>query len=180
VAEPLPEKGLPQMPLSLNASGTVFDGPSAFYFWQSDEFLTKRKLLEPHEAEAMAARLLNWRDRGNLYSGGGASIKWSHHQSHGPKSLADWKKFWDDSDSKSSEGKVRYRGGNLVAKLATAPETLTPEDFRLGRDSAGYRAGKDGKDLGADVDLVGPGAAYERWKKTTDYQQWLKDTGQKK
>src|SRR6185369_7933420 len=43
---------------------------------------------------------------------------------------------------------------------------------------AGYRAGKDGKDLGADVDLVGPGAAYERWKKTPAYQQWLKDTGQ--
>src|SRR5262249_48046979 len=41
-----------------------------------------------------------------------------------------------------------------------------------------YRAGKDGKDLGADVDLVGPGAAYERWKKRPEYQQWLKDTGQ--
>jgi len=27
-------------------------------------------------------------------------------------------------------------------------------------------------------DLVGPGAAYERWKKTLEYQQWLKDTGQ--
>ena len=38
----------------------------------------------------------------------------------------------------------------------------------------------DGKDLGADVDLVGPGAAYERWKKTLEYQQWLKDTGQVK
>jgi hypothetical protein len=44
-------------------------------------------------------------------------------------------------------------------------------------DSAGYRAGKD---LGADVDLVGPGPAYERWKKTPDYQQWLKDTKQVK
>ena len=38
--------------------------------------------------------------------------------------------------------------------------------------------GKDGKNLGADVDLVGPGPAYERWKKTPEYQQWLKDTGQ--
>jgi hypothetical protein len=44
----------------------------------------------------------------------------------------------------------------------------------------GYRAGKDGKDLGADVDLVGPGAAYKRWKKTPEYQQWLRDTGQVK
>ena len=57
---------------------------------------------------------------------------------------------------------------------------ITPDDFRLRADSAGYRAGKDGKDLGADVDLVGPGPAYERWKKTPEYQQWLKDTKQMK
>src|SRR5262249_56577324 len=31
---------------------------------------------------------------------------------------------------------------------------------------------------GADVDLVGPGKAYERWKQTPAYQQWLKDTKQ--
>jgi hypothetical protein len=24
-----------------------------------------------------------------------------------------------------------------------------------------------------DVDLVGPGPAYERWKKTPEYQRWL-------
>jgi hypothetical protein len=33
-----------------------------------------------------------------------------------------------------------------------------------------------GKDLGADVDLVGPGEAYERWHKTPAYQDWLKQT----
>ena len=75
---------------------------------------------------------------------------------------------------------VRYQGGDLRAKLLASPEKLTPEDFRLRPDSAGYRAGKDGKDLGADVDLVGPGKAYERWKKTPEYQQWLKETGQAK
>jgi hypothetical protein len=57
-------------------------------------------------------------------------------------------------------------------------EKVTPEDFRLRADSAGYQAGEDGKDLGADVDLVGPGQAYERWKQTPEYQQWLKETGQ--
>jgi hypothetical protein len=58
------------------------------------------------------------------------------------------------------------------------PEKIIPNDFRLRPDSAGYRAGPDGKDLGADVDLVGPGEAYERWKKTPEYQEWLKETGQ--
>jgi hypothetical protein len=62
----------------------------------------------------------------------------------------------------------------------TAAETVTPNHFRLRPDSAGFRAGKDGKDLGPDIDLVGPGPAYERWKKTPEYQQWLKETGQQK
>ena len=72
---------------------------------------------------------------------------------------------------------MHYHGGNLASKLEMAPQKITPEDFRLRPDSAGYRAGADGKDLGADVDLVGPGPAYERWKRTPEYQSWLKETG---
>src|SRR5262249_35552135 len=75
-------------------------------------------------------------------------------------------------------GRVRYQGGEPLAKLALPAGRMTPEEFRLSADSAGSRAGKDGKDLGADVDLVGPGKAYERWKKTPEHQQWLKDSGQ--
>ena len=52
----------------------------------------------------------------------------------------------------------------------------SPEDFRLRPDSAGYRAGPNGEDLGVDVDLVGPGEAYQRWKETPDYQQWREET----
>src|SRR5262249_24356462 len=96
----------------------------------------------------------------------------------GPKSLAEWSRFWGTEGADLLEGRVRYQGGELVGKLEATPEKLTPDDVRLRPDSPGYRAGKDGKDLGADVDLVGPGPAYERWKKTPEYQQWLKDTGQ--
>ena len=45
---------------------------------------------------------------------------------------------------------------------------------------AGRGIGSDGKDPGADMDLVGPGPAYERWKQTPDYQVWLEVTGQTK
>src|SRR5262249_22236447 len=65
-------------------------------------------------------------------------------------------------------------------QVFVSPESITADDFRLRPDSPGYQAGKDKKDLGADVDLVGPGAAYERWKKTPEYRQWLKETGQLK
>ena len=97
---------------------------------------------------------------------------------HGPKDLKGWSEFWGDKAADARQGPVRYQGGSLLTKLEVTPEALTAQDFRLRPDSAGYRAGKDGKDLGADVDLVGPGPGYERWKKTPDYQQWLKDTGQ--
>ena len=36
----------------------------------------------------------------------------------------------------------------------------------------GKGKGKDGKDLGADVDRVGPGKPYEEWKKTPEYKEW--------
>jgi hypothetical protein len=39
-------------------------------------------------------------------------------------------------------------------------------------------AGKDGKDLGADVDRAGPGKAYELWKQTPEYQEWLRKTAE--
>jgi hypothetical protein len=76
------------------------------------------------------------------------------------------------------QGQIRFQGGAPLSRLERAPDELTPDDFRLIEGSAGYRAGPDGKDLGADVDLVGPGTAYERWKQSPDYQRWLEDTNQ--
>ena len=96
----------------------------------------------------------------------------------GCQTFADWQRLWKTGDSGSAEGVIRFEGGDVRARMEASPDRMTAADFRLRPDSAGYRAGKDGKDLGADVDLVGPGPAYERWKKTPEYQQWLKDTGQ--
>jgi hypothetical protein len=94
--------------------------------------------------------------------------------------LQDWTQFWGTDEAGSFEGRIRFQGGSLRSRLTVAPGQITPDDFRLRPDSAGYRAGPDGKDLGADIDFVGPGDAYERWKKTPEYQQWLKVTGQLK
>jgi hypothetical protein len=133
-------------------------------------------------AGALFRRVVAWKSRDNLYPRDCDFLRLSQSDKllpyEGPRSLQSWRKFWDSPEPGSVEGPVRYQGGNLVARLAEDPERLTPADFRLRPDSAGYRAGKDGKDIGADVDLVGPGPAYDRWKKTPDYQQWLKETGQ--
>ncbi len=94
------------------------------------------------------------------------------------QTLADWKEFWSSEEEECLQEKAQFTGGNVVAKALNNPHAIRPEDLRLRPDSPGYRAGPDGKDLGADIDLVGPRPAYERWKKTPEYQQWLKDTGQ--
>ena len=142
----------------------------------------QRHLFRLPRPRPYSCALLDWQGRGNLY--GDHLLAWcvgsKRIPPHGPQSLADWKQFWKSSETGSLQGRVRYQGGDLLSRVAATPETITPEDFRLRPDSAGYRAGKDGKDLGADVDLVGPGPAYERWKKTPEYQQWLKDTKQVK
>jgi hypothetical protein len=86
----------------------------------------------------------------------------------------EWKQRWGGKDRNVREGKVRYQGGDLLTRAKGVPLNLNAEEFRLADGSPGKGAGPDGKDLGADVDLVGPGAAYERWKKTPAYQQWQK------
>ncbi|HEY1377152.1 MAG TPA: hypothetical protein VGF55_10185, partial [Gemmataceae bacterium] len=94
--------------------------------------------------------------------------------------LPAWKDFWGIEKLSSIRGLARFHGGDLVTKAKFTPALLTPDDFRLRVDSPGYRAGEGGKDVGADVDLVGPGAAYERWKKTSAYEQWRQETGHTK
>ncbi|HWY86635.1 MAG TPA: protein kinase [Gemmataceae bacterium] len=59
-------------------------------------------------------------------------------------------------------GTFRFSGGNLFNRVATEVENLRPGDFRLEQGSPGKGAGL--KDAGADVDFVGPGAAYDRWR----------------
>src|SRR5262249_1202376 len=143
------------------------------------------KLFPPRDAEWLLRQLVGWQGQRNLYALSGPFLqlgtKAKGLDPASPiKTLAHWREFWGSAEAGSAEGRVRYQGGDVLSKLRHTPEELTPEDFRLRPDSGGYRAGDGGKDLGADVDLVGPGPAYERWKRTPDYQQWLKETGQDK
>jgi serine/threonine protein kinase len=139
------------------------------------------KDLEPsfENVARISKELLRWRERSNVYGLKVGRFLWLHPQDHRLlKDLAEWNRVWALKDTSSVQAPVNLRG-NPRHQVFVSPESVTADDFRLREDSAGYRAGPDGKDLGADVDLVGPGAAYERWKKTPEYQEWLKETGQK-
>jgi hypothetical protein len=92
------------------------------------------------------------------------------------QSLDEWRRFWETAEADSLVGRVRYQGGDLRMRATASPEKLTPPNFRLQPGSLGQGSGEGKRDLGADVDLVGPGDAYERWKKTPEYRRWQDET----
>jgi hypothetical protein len=182
----LPDEDEPVPPIHLDLAGNVF-GLDSTLALTGAMVLRQANLAEPlspAEVEAVLPRLLRLDEQRNLYSTDVRMLEMGliTEPLPGARSLklADWQRLWNQENTGSLEGDIRFAGGNLIERARTAPELLTAADYRLHPDSAGYRAGPDGKDLGADIDLVGPGAAYERWKKTPAYQEWLKETGQVK
>jgi hypothetical protein len=157
--------------IAFQSTGNVFGGPR----------LLAVSGIEPSRTMAALPQRLTWQEVDSLYpnqvllTAQSGSLQ-AASLIQGEKALEEWRRLWKLPDGQVIVGVPGFRG-DIRSKLAAAPAEITPEDFRLHADSPGYRAGKDGKDLGADVDLVGPGPAYERWKKTPEYQQWLKDTG---
>jgi hypothetical protein len=88
-----------------------------------------------------------------------------------PETLKEWLQFWGLKKTGSIQiSPLRFKNYDPISGKGG----LTPDDYRLVPGSPGQGAGKDGKDIGADVDLVGPGAAYERWRQTPAYQEWCK------
>jgi hypothetical protein len=137
------------------------------------------KPLAALEFEDQLRRLLTFHDEQNLYAvQPGGEFVWLELTKGGGtrgslKTLAEWEQFWDLKNTGSIQGQVRFKK-DIPRNYKGDP---IQDDFRLADDSPGKGVGKGGKDLGADVDLVGPGAAYERFRKTPEYQQWLKDLG---
>jgi hypothetical protein len=145
------------------------------------------KPLPAAEIEALLRRLVAWKDENNLYPQSGKDLlklTFNHDQpipqARPRKSLTDWNEFWELTGTGSRQGRIQYKDTDLWTTMTRTPDQVSPEDFRLVPGSPGHGQGPKGRDFGADVDLIGPGPAYERWKKTPEYQQWLKDTEQVK
>jgi hypothetical protein len=90
------------------------------------------------------------------------------------KSVAAWEHFWGLKETGNIQAKVRFKNSEAL----TQKEGLTAADFRLVTGSPGQGVLPGGKDVGADVDLVGPGPAYERWRQAPEYQEWQKKTAE--
>jgi hypothetical protein len=184
-----PKSGEPARLVHFEVTGNLFGTTQLLGAAVSRPFQEQDNPLRNATPSEALSRLVRWSGSNNVHDRKGTDpqgglIWWGTPSGAEPvagvNDLPTWRKFWGSTETGSIEGQIRYQGGDLAARATNGAEKLTPADFRLRPDSAGYRAGRDGKDLGADVDLVGPGPAYERWKKTPEYQQWLKDTNQVK
>src|SRR5262249_42271383 len=79
----------------------------------------------------------------------------------------EWRKFWNPANSDSAVRPIEFRKD--IAWGVSASGSLSSEEFRIVTSDPAE------KNLGADVDLVGPGPAYERFKKMPEYQQLQSD-----
>lgn len=83
-------------------------------------------------------RITKWSGKGNLYRVGHRSWLTEGHK-RGAIGLADWKRYWNSD----------------VDSVEADPVDYDPQQWRLLPSSPGYQAGRDGKDLGADVSRIG-------------------------
>jgi len=176
-------------PYDVKVTENVFNSGYFFGFFQDfPRYVPEVKALPADQAEALLPRLVAWRGQRNVYSRGisllGLGAVGESHQAEtlqptrARTTLADWQQLWGRAETDSLQGRVVFQGGDVAIKADTALDQVVPAVFQLHSDSVGKSAGEGGHDLGADVDYVGPGAAYQRWKTTPAYQEWLRAIGQ--
>jgi hypothetical protein len=170
-------------PIELTLSGNILCAYDVIFELGQTRSPRLSKSLSNTEARALLPHLVGWEGSKNLYdiSGDGCflSLKKEGEVISAERaigSMADWSRYWASPEAESLQGQVRLRGGGVWARLTDHPSSLSLEDFRLLPDSPGHKAGDGARDLGANVDLVGPGAAYERWKLTPEYHEWKRST----
>jgi len=172
-----------EIPLRVHACRNVFAVDQVviqFLFARRD---TPTARLGGEEAEKLMRKVVTWSEEENAYPENATFVKFLaagtpfvEIPATGPaQSLDQWHGFWGLMDTGCVQGRIQFARADAV--LPTIPAKIDLSDFQLTPESAGYKAGPDERDLGPDLSIVGPGAAYERWKQSPDYQQWLRDSG---
>ena len=158
------------------ATGNVFQSRSYFAvgeLWGGDQ---------PFRPEALAnwyREHFDWEAHDNLFAIDGDFLAISNADGGKKpyaacKTLKDWQTYWKAKQPAGIESPPHFIGEDLLERIWQDRLKLTAADFRLKKGSPGQGAGLDGKDLGADVDRVGPGEPYEKWKQTPEYQEAAK------
>jgi Protein tyrosine and serine/threonine kinase/Putative zinc-finger len=178
------EDGGKAPPISIEMTGNVIECKDNFFRLNLGAYKADEKIVTPVQAEALLRGLVRWQMGDNLLPDGVGLLRCVqalHHPLpgwHEPQTLTEWNSLWRLQATKSLQDRPVFAGVNLADRHTKTPEEVTAADFRLQPGSPGQGAGPGGQDLGANVDLVGPGPAYERWKNTPDYRAWQKATRQ--
>ncbi len=119
---------------------------------------------------------VDWQDQRNLCSSASVMMMLCRDMQPIalPKELPEWNRFWGITEAGNEQAAIRYQEGDPYVRLPTDRRPPDPRCFRLLVRPL-HANGVD-VDPGADLEWIGPGDAYERWKQTPHYQQWLKDS----
>src|SRR5262249_5687020 len=158
-------------------------GESPFRFY----FLDARKGAVPTAAEGVAhlRRVVRWQEETNLYAEKAAPLVIYYGRTNDPHwgwfttrenretiagDLASWDRCWDQKATGSRAAPIRFAGGTGL-QLQQALREAGPAACLLHPDTLKGLGDPLKQQLGIPADLVGPGAAYERWKRTPAYQE---------
>jgi hypothetical protein len=166
VLDSLPDPAAAEPLLNIKSTENAVLGSSGLlHFAQSDLFQAEERRLSNQQALAELPKLVRWAEERNVYE-----VRTSYTNLTTIEHVRDWEKFWKVDRTGSLQGTLRFKLGPPFGP------NLRPESYRLQTESLGQAASKDGRDFGANVDLVGPGEAYERWTKTDQYNAWRKES----
>ncbi len=158
--------------IRVQARSNVLASPIMFHMRIFEGWLKEHGPLSVADTETMAQSLMRWEGDRNLYDADTTCLlKGPDLDRRVVKQLADWQAWWGDDDANRLEGNVRFQVGDWRTKKLS---DLTAADFRLAPGSPGKGGDPTGKDLGADVEFVGPGQPYEKWRETKEYDEWRK------
>ncbi|MCA9175259.1 MAG: hypothetical protein KDB14_12315, partial [Planctomycetales bacterium] len=82
-------------------------------------------------------------------------------------SLEDWDAYWNSDESTIQQADFAFVTDDLWKRIESGDEAFGPREFQRMPDALR-------RHFGAELGTVGPGSAYEQWKRSPQYQTWLK------
>jgi hypothetical protein len=152
---------------------------SQFNVFQTDGFLGLIRFdHQPLPDPSRVPYLIAWEERDNLYRGVPLRLVATRSDSQAPetvdvvRTLDEWNALWGQESTGSLMADARFQGADFNQRWHDESRAWVAAGFRLADDSPGKGAGEGGRDLGADIDNLGPGPAYQVWRNSPDYQRW--------